>query len=275
MNKTTITQYFPSLRGLRTIAALAVATSLAMPANAQENINDRDQNLINMQQKGWTWELNAGLNIGGAAPLGLPREVRKVRKYNPGLNTSLEGKVTKWWGQSRHWGTSLALRAESKSMEVNADVKNYHTEIIRDGDRVSGYWTGFVHIKYDATYFTIPITADYRFNDRWKISAGPFVSWRCDGSFSGYVTDGYLRSGNPTGEKIVYEKGQQATYEFDNDLRHFTWGMQAGGSWRAYRHFSVNLNVTYAFNNIFRKGFTTVRNTLHPIYGNIGFGYRF
>ena len=127
----------------------------------------------------------------------------------------------------------------------------------------------------DLTYFTIPITADYRFNDRWKVRAGTFLSWRTDGEFSGYVTDGYLRSGIPTGEKIVYEKGQQAAYDFNDDLRSFTWGALIGGSWRAYRHFSVNVNVTYDFNNIFRSGFTTVRNTLHPIYGNIGFGYSF
>jgi len=260
---------------LNTLAAMAFATMLSAPAFGQNSVGDRDQNLINMTSKGWEWELNAGLNVGGAAPLGMPRELRKIRKYNPGFNTSLEGRVTKWWGQSRHWGTSIGLEFENKSMEVNADVKNYHTEIIRDGDRVSGYWTGFVHIKYDATYFTIPITADYRFNDRWKVRAGTFLSWRTDGEFSGYVTDGYLRSGIPTGEKIVYEKGQQAAYDFNDDLRSFTWGALIGGSWRAYRHFSVNVNVTYDFNNIFRSGFTTVRNTLHPIYGNIGFGYSF
>lgn len=177
---------------------MACAAVLTLPVCAQSTVKDRDQNLMNMTSEGWEWEINAGLNVGGAAPLGMPREVRKVKKYNPGFNTSLEGKVTKWWDANRHWGSSVGLRFENKSMEVNADVKNYHTEIIRDGDRVSGYWTGSVNIKYDATYLTIPITADYRFNDRWKINAGPFISWRYDGSFSGYVTDGYLRSGIPT-----------------------------------------------------------------------------
>lgn len=176
---------------------MACAAVLTLPVCAQSTVKDRDQNLMNMTSEGWEWEINAGLNVGGAAPLGMPREVRKVKKYNPGFNTSLEGKVTKWWDANRHWGLSVGLRFENKSMEVNADVKNYHTEIIRDGDRVSGYWTGSVNIKYDATYLTIPITADYRFNDRWKINAGPFISWRYDGSFSGYVTDGYLRNRHP------------------------------------------------------------------------------
>lgn len=261
---------------MKTIYILLAAIMMPlMTTQAQNSIGDRDQNLINMTSRGWEWQLNAGLNIGGATPLGMPRELRKIHSYNPLFNGSLEGRVTKWWGHQRHWGTSVGLKFEDKSMRVNADVKNYHTEIIRNGDRVEGYWTGFVNIKYASTFFTIPITADYRFNDRWKVRAGLFTSFRLDGEFSGYVKDGYLRSGIPTGEKIVYTDGQRASYEFNSDLRDFMWGTQLGGSWRAYRHFSVNADVTYAFNNIFRDGFNTVRSTLHPLYVNIGFGYSF
>lgn len=256
------------------LAAIIPTTSMAQETTEQ-NVPERDRNLKLMTSKGWEWELNAGLNIGGAAPLGMPREVRKIHSYNPLFNGSLEGKVTKWWGADRRWGTSVGLKFEDKAMKIDADVKNYHTEIIREGDRVSGYWTGFVNIKYTSTFFTVPVTVDYRINQRWKVRAGAFYSVRLDGEFSGYVTDGYLRSGVPTGEKIVYEKGQQASYDFDDDLRRSYWGVQLGGSWLAYRHFSINADLTYSFNNIFRSNFTTVRNTLHPLYFNIGFGYSF
>lgn len=256
------------------LAAFMPFTAAAQDDN-NSNVPDRNNSLELMTSKGWEWELNAGLNLGGAAPLGMPREVRKVRSYNPGFNASIEGKVTKWWGADRRWGTSVGVKFENKSMKTDADVKNYHTEIIRNGDRVSGYWTGFVNIKYSSTFLTIPVTVDYRINPRWKVRAGGFVSFRTDGEFSGYVKDGYLRSGDPTGEKIVYTDGQRAAYEFNGDLRRTLWGAQVGGSWRAYRHFSVNADVTYSFNNIFKGGFTTVRNTLHPLYLNIGFGYSF
>lgn len=263
------------------IAGVALIMATMLPAVAQDNqsattaVPDRDRNLTFMTSKGWEWELNAGLNIGGATPLGMPREVRKVRTYNPKLNGSLEGKATKWWGADRRWGTSVGVKFETKAMKVDGDVKSYHTEIIRDADRVSGYWTGFVDIDYDETFFTVPVTVDYRINNRWKVNAGVFFSVRTDGSFSGYVKDGYLRSGNPTGEKIVYSANQRAAYEFDDDLRRTMWGVQLGGSWRAYRHFSVNGELSYSFNNIFRSGFNTVEESLHPLYFNIGFGYTF
>lgn len=260
---------------LKRLGIHSILLLLCLPLAAQEPIGDRDANLQFMTSQGWEWQVNAGVNIGGATPLGMPRELRKIHKYSPALNTSLQAKVIKWWGQDRKWGTAIGIGFEEKAMKVDATVKNYHMEIIRDNDRVSGYWTGFVNIDYASTFLTMPITANYRFNDRWRASAGFFASYRLDGNFSGFVKDGYLRSGIPTGEKIVYTDGNQAAYEFNGDLRKWHYGVQVGGSWRAYRHFSVNVDVTYSFCNIFRSDFTTVTNTLHPLYGNIGFGYTF
>lgn len=264
------------IASVRSVVATAViAVMAAIPVSAQNSVSERDANLTLMTSKGWEWQINAGINIGGAAPLGMPRELRKIHSYKPGLNTTIEGKVVKWWGADRKWGTSFGVKFEDKAMKVSADVKNYHTEIIRDNDRVSGYWTGYVNIDYGSTFLTIPVAADYRFNDRWRARAGLFWSYRLDGNFSGFVRDGYLRSGIPTGEKIVYTDGNQAAYEFNDDLRKSMCGAQIGGSWRAYRHFSVNADLTYSFKNIFRSGFTTVKNTLHPLFFNIGFGYTF
>ena len=79
MNKTNITSYIPTRLSLR-LSAMACAAVLTLPVCAQSTVKDRDQNLMNMTSEGWEWEINAGLNVGGAAPLGMPREVRKVKK---------------------------------------------------------------------------------------------------------------------------------------------------------------------------------------------------
>ena len=48
-----------------------------------------------------------------------------------------------------------------------------------------------------------------------------------------------------------------------------------GGSWRAFKHFTVNADLTYGFNNIFESNFHTITFTMHPIYMNVGFDYIF
>ena len=67
------------------IAVLASIIALCAPAKTNE-INDRDKNLINAALLGWHIRLSAGYNLGGTAPLPLPREIRGIESYNPGLN---------------------------------------------------------------------------------------------------------------------------------------------------------------------------------------------
>ena len=117
--------------------------------------------------------------------------------------------------------------------------------------------------------------ANYRFNDQWKVRAGLYAAYRLDGEFAGTVSNGYLREGNPTGEKVLFEGDAIASYNFSNELRRFQWGMQLGGSWRAFKHFTINADLTYNINGIFKSSFQTITFPLYPLYLNIGFGYRF
>lgn len=117
--------------------------------------------------------------------------------------------------------------------------------------------------------------ANYRFNDRWKVRAGLYSAIKLDGQFTGNVSDGYLREGTPVGEKLTFADGNTASYDFSSNLRHFQWGGQLGATWRAFNHFTVNADLTWAFNNIFESDFKTISFGLYPIYLNLGFGYRF
>ncbi|MCR5078181.1 MAG: PorT family protein [Prevotella sp.] len=236
---------------------------------------DRTDALVTSERNGWEFEVRAGLNIGGASPLPLPVEIRKINSYSPKLNGALEGTVTKWLGERQQWGVSAGLKVEEKGMQTGATVKNYSMEIIDEGSHVAGYWTGYVKTDYNTTLLTLPVMANYRLGNRWKVRAGLFGSLKLDGDFSGYVRDGYLREGTPVGEKVSFTDGKTASYDFSSSLRHFQWGAQMGATWRAFSHFTVNADLTWAFNDIFESSFKTVTFNLYPIYLNLGFGYRF
>lgn len=237
--------------------------------------DDRTAALVSSEKNGWEYELKAGMNIGGASPLPLPVEIRSIDNYNPLLNGTLEGTVTHWWGNSKKWGTSVGLKLETKGMKTGATVKNYSMEIIDGGSRVAGYWTGFVHTKYHSGMLTVPVLANYRIAPRWTVKAGAYASYLIDKEFSGYVSDGYLREGTPIGQKLEFTDGKTATYNFDNNLRSFQWGFMAGASWKTFRHFSLNADLSWGMNDIFKKDFKTITFDLYPIYLNLGFGYQF
>ena len=245
-----------------------------LPAQKLKEAQDTDKNILNAALKGWRMRISAGFNIGGCAPLPLPREIRSIDGYHPGLNFALEGDVDKSFGSSKKWGARVGLRLETKGMTTDATTKNYHMEAVNtDGSgKIVGAWTGKVNTKVRNTYLTIPILATYTFNDRWAVSVGPYFSRLFDGEFSGEAYEGYIRDQNPTGEKAEVTR---ATYDFSQDLCKFHWGIQVGGEFKAYKHLSVMANLQWGNNGIFPSDFQSVTFALYPIYATVGFAYLF
>ncbi len=160
-------------------------------------------------------------------------------------------------------------------METGADVKNYHTKVIKGDQKVEGYFTGYNSTSVNMTYLTVPIMANYRFNSRWKVRAGIGTSVLLGGDFNGYVKDGCLRNGTPVGEKVTFTEDGRGTFDFSDDLRRMQWSAMLGCSWRAYRHFSVVADLSWGFTDIFKGSFKTISFNMYPIYCNVGFAYTF
>lgn len=224
---------------------------------------------------GLEYEVNAGINFGGTSPLPLPAEIRKIESYQPNLNLSIGATATKWLSVDRKWGLMVGIRLETKSMSTQARVKSYSMEIIDGGGRLSGYWTGKVNTDYHTTLLTVPITGVWRAHNRLKVNFGVFLSYNMRSEFDGFVSDGYLRQGNPTGEKVVFEGDKEAAYDFSDDLRHFQWGLQSGVTWKAFKHLTVHGNLTWGLNDVFKSSFKTITFNMYPIFLNAGFGYAF
>ena len=232
--------------------------------------------LIWLASHGLDYEVKAGINIGGTSPLPLPKEIRSLDNYSPGLAITLEGNATKWIDIKQKWGVSLGIKLDSKEMETKASVKNYGMEIFSEtGGKIKGLWTGGVKTKVKMSYLTIPVLANYRISSRWKVMAGPYFSYMMNGEFSGNVYEGHLRTPDASGSRVNFEGENMAAYEFSDNLRHFQWGLQVGGEWKAYKHLNVHADLTWCLNDIFEKDFTTVSFAMYPIYLNLGFGYEF
>ncbi len=225
--------------------------------------------------KNLEYEVNAGTNIGGASPLPLPSEIRKINSYDPELNLQIGASVRKWFGPEQKWGVSLGLRLETKGMKTKATVKNYGMEIIDNGQTLKGRWTGKVQTKYRSQQLVVPVTALYKLSSRVTLNAGPYVAFAFNNDFDGYVYEGYLREGDPTGPKISFTGDSKASYDFGNELRKFQWGVQAGVSVLVYKQLSLNANLVWGCNDIFNSSFKTISFNLYPIYLNLGFGYEF
>ena len=238
--------------------------------------NERNKALIYSYLHGWEYSIKAGLSIGGTSPLPLPKEIRSIDSYAPNIAIAIEGNTTKWFGKDKKWGMTAGIRLENKTMTTEATVKNYGMKIINtNGGELQGLWTGGVKTKVKNSYLTIPVLANYKISDRWKVSLGPYVSYMTEGNFSGHVYEGHLRTPDETGQRVDFRGESVATYDFSDNLRKFQWGAQLGGEWKAFKHLNVYADLTWGLNDIFKKDFDTITFAMYPIYLNIGFGYAF
>lgn len=223
---------------------------------------------------GLEYRLKAGFNIGGIAPVPLPREIRQIDKYDPTLQISIEADGVKWFSEQA--GLLVGIRLENKGMKTDAQVKNYKMKMVsEDGGKMEGYWTGNVTTEVANSYLTFPIAALYKVSPRWELKAGGFLSYQIKGHFSGHVYEGYLREGDPTGDKVIFEGDTKATYDFSNELRSFQCGAEIGASWRAYKHLYFYGDLTWGFVPVFKSNFETITFNMYPIYANLGFSYKF
>lgn len=221
------------------------------------------------------YDIRAGLNIGGIAPLPLPVEIREISGFNPLLLPAVEFGATTFFNDTR-WGFRAAVRIEQKGMRTSARVKNYSMLMEGDdGNSLSGRWTGYVDTHARNTVLTIPFTASLRASDKFDIHFGPFISILLDGQFDGQVYDGYLREGSPVGEKIVFENGATASYDFADKYKRINYGLSLSADCHMTENWLLSLGLDWGLNHVFKDSFRAITFHMYPIFGHLSVGYRF
>lgn len=224
-------------------------------------------------QRRWHFSVKLGDNIGAATPLSIPVEIREIKAFNPHFNPSAEVAAALRLGTS--WSLNMGVRVEQMSMTTCARVKTYSTEIVRDDSHLSGVWTGDVETRFSAAALTVPVSVGLSLGSVTTLRAGFYGSFLMHREFGGNVYEGYLRQGDPTGPKIVFEGDDSASYEFNDDLRQWQWGAMLAADFTICHHILLSAQLSYGFMNIFRSDFKTVSFAMHPIFGNLSVGYTF
>ena len=217
--------------------------------------------------------VRGGYVIGGTTPVPVPGEIRGIEAFHPigGVTVGADA----YHQFSRRWAVQLGLHVFYEGFHTQATVKNYRMAIRQGLDYLEGHFTGTDVTDTWMVGLTIPLTAAFDISPRWRVSAGPFVSFLFDKAFEGEAYDGYLREGNPTGQKVEISTENRATYDFRENMNSKYWGVEVVFDWKAMRHMNVFGGIDWACSSIFPSSFHTVEFKMMPIYAKLGFAYRY
>ena len=221
------------------------------------------------------YKARVAYNIGGTMPLGVPASIRSIDAFRLTPSVMVGTDINLHF--NKMFGLMTGLRFENKGMDLEITAKSYYMEIRKGDSQLGGLFTG--HVKQELTQWmlTLPVQLTCRAAENVTLKAGPYISLLLSKRFSGIAFDGYIRQGNPTGPRVDIgsTEADWATYDFSDDMRTLQWGVALGLDWDFTTRLGLSLDLNWGLSGIFPGSFTTVEQTLYPIYGTIGLFYRF
>lgn len=214
-----------------------------------------------------------GYSLGGTAPVGLPASIRRLNSYMPTPSFRLGVLATR--PLTERWGVTSGIIVEDKGMKTDARVANYHMKMVRGGEELEGRFWGDVETDVTQWMITVPLQAALR-TGNFRFRFGPYASFLFHRRFTGFAHDGYLRVGDPTGARMIIgdDSETQGSYNFSSDMRRLQWGIEAGADWFFRHRLGLSADLSWGLSGVHRSSFTTIEQTLYPIYGSLSFIYR-
>lgn len=211
-----------------------------------------------------------GCNVGATSPVPIPPEMRKILSYNPKFNPHLG--LNAIYKLNERWGIASGISIDWKGMRVKDKVKYMHTSVVvvEGNDRLTGYFVGENMTNTDNVYLTIPICGSYKINERWQVKLGVYAAKTLSAKFNGSVSNGYIRIGDPTGQK---QEIDEAFFDFSKDVRDYDFGLSANGEYKIKSRLGVYANLSWGISPYFYSGSAPINFTMRNIYGTIGFTY--
>jgi len=204
--------------------------------------------------------IQLGYNIGGAMPIPLPEQIRKIRHYDPGFSPSIGGEVV--YNIDPKWSLGAALRFDIKGMNITDSVQYFHTLISMDDAEFEGDFSGTNQTTAKNGYLLLPVYAVYNTGRNWRVKLGAYAGYLVRPYFRGTVRDGYIRKGNSLGEKVIIDK---AVFNFDEKENKWDWGLHAGGE-KKWSRFALSGDLQWGLRSLFPSSFKGVGFKMTNVY---------
>lgn len=292
-SKAILTRFF-----ILCIMMLCTATASAQIDGIEADNKEKDDVIAGVDMRHWNFDIRVGYSVGGTMPRNFPAELRGINSFAPKFNYRFGVDVE--YRFNPNWGLFSGIYIESKGFRGDAVMKGFDVSMKQGTVEMSGPYFGNVEMNLSQTGLTIPVQASWYINRKLKVRGGLYVSLLSNRQMSGFAygkldEDGnataYIRKGDIRGELIEIgdktdnkdkngnvipaKPGEFTSDMFEDYMRSFQWGLDAGLDWYFSRHWGVFGDVSYGMNAVFnKKEGNPINLGLYPLYGTFGIVYK-
>ena len=213
------------------------------------------------------YRLKAGVNLGASTPMPIPNRLSNL-SWSPNIGPFIELSIVVF--PDSNIGLSAGTKIEYKKMDVSASVYQLYSEVNIDNLLTKGYFTGTNETHLDVSYLTIPLQGIYKINHNLEFVLGFFASFSLDGNFYGAVKNGYIRAGDPTGERTDIEFSE---FDFSDELRNLDWGCIGGINTYLTKKLYLNFQINLSLSSLLNTNFAGIPYKLYNLYSSLGLMY--
>ncbi|MBQ0075195.1 MAG: PorT family protein [Prevotella sp.] len=277
---------------------LCSLTASAQIDGIEADKSEKEDIIAGIDMRHWNFDVRAGYSIGGTMPRDFPAEMRGINSFAPKFNYRFGVDVE--YRFNPHWGLFSGIYFESKGFKGDAVMKGFDVSMKQGTVEMTGPYFGNVEMNLSQTGLTIPVQASWYINRKLKVRGGLYISILSNRQMSGYAygkldengnATAYIRKGDIRGELVEigdkvdnYDKngnlipakpGEFTSDMFEDYMRVFQWGVDAGLDWYFSRHWGAFADVSYGLNAVFNdKPGNPINLGLYPLYGTFGIVYK-
>ncbi len=214
------------------------------------------------------YKIKFGVNTGASTPIPISNRLSNF-SWKPTFCPFTE--INLAFFNKDSWGFSTGAKIEYKGMDISANVYQLYTEVEIDNLLTKGYFTGSNETFLKVGYFTIPLCINYNLSNFCNFNLGTYASIKLAGEFKGAVKKGYIRVGEPTGERTDVEINE---FDFSDEIRTFNFGIIGGFCKHITKKIYFDLQLNWAVNDLLNANFTGISYDLYNVYASIGVCYK-
>lgn len=277
---------------------LCSMTTTAQITGIEAAKNESEDVIAGIDMRHWNFDIRAGYSIGGTMPRNFPAEMRQINSFSPKFNYRFGVDIE--YRFNPNWGLFSGIYFESKGFKGGVIMKGFEVSMKQGTVEMTGPYFGNVEMNLSQTGLTIPVQASWYVNRKLKIRGGLYVSILSNKEMNGYAygkldengnATAYIRKGDIRGELveigdkvdnvdkngnvIAAKPGEFTSDMFDDYMRTFQWGIDAGLDWYFSRHWGAFADISYGMNAVFNdKEGNPINLGLYPLYGTFGIVYK-